>query len=121
MMAVCSSFLSVALVGGLVWQSTRLKIAPYIVEVDAQGEAKGVGPITDHYQPTDAQIAHHLERFIRHVRSIPIDPVVLRDSWLEAYDFARITRFSTAVHSRRSASSTRLPYSHQNQVGLKLD
>jgi type IV secretory pathway TrbF-like protein len=87
LMAVCSSFLSVALVAGLMWQSTRLKITPYIVEVDAQGEVKGVGPVTDHYQPTDAQIAHHLERFIRDVRSIPIDPVVLRDSWLEAYDF----------------------------------
>jgi type IV secretion system protein VirB5 len=88
LMAVCSSLLSIALVAGLVWQSTRLKITPYIIEVDSQGEVKGVGPVTDHYQPTDAQIAHHLERFIRDVRSIPIDPVVLRDNWLEAYDFA---------------------------------
>src|ERR1035441_4186468 len=87
LMAVCTSLLSVALVGGLVWQSTRFKITPYIVEIDGQGEVKGVGPVTDHYQPTDAQIAHTLERFIRDVRSIPIDPVVLRDNWLEAYDF----------------------------------
>jgi len=87
LMAVCSSLLSVTLVGGLMWQSTRHIITPFIVEVDAQGEVKGVGPATDHYQPTDAQIAHHLERFIRDVRSIPIDPVVLRDNWLEAYDF----------------------------------
>ena len=87
LMALASSLLSVTLVGGLLWQSTRLKITPYIVEIDAQGEVKGVGPVTDRFEPTDAQIAHHLERFIRDVRSIPIDPVVLRDNWLEAYDF----------------------------------
>ena len=87
LMAVCSSLLSVVLVGSLVWQSTRLKITPYIVEVDAQGEVKGVGPVNADFRPSDAQIAHALERFIRDVRAIPIDPVVLRDSWLEAYDY----------------------------------
>jgi type IV secretory pathway TrbF-like protein len=87
LMALCTSLLSVVLVGGMVWQSTRLKITPYIVEIDSQGEVKGVGPLPERYQPTDAQIAHHLERFIRDVRAIPIDPVVLRDNWLEAYDF----------------------------------
>ena len=87
LMAVCSSLLSIVLVGGLIWQSTRAKVMPYLVEVDAQGEVKGVGPVTDHYVPTDAQIAHALERFIRDVRSVPIDPVVLRDDWLEAYDY----------------------------------
>jgi type IV secretion system protein VirB5 len=86
-MALCSCLVSVALGCGLVWQSTRIKITPFIVEIDSQGEVKGVGPVTDHYQPTDAQIAHALERFIRDVRSIPIDPVVLRENWLEAYDF----------------------------------
>ncbi len=88
LMALCSSLLSVTLVGGLLWQSTRLKITPYIVEINSEGEVKGVGPVTDRFEPTDPQIAHQLERFIRDVRSIPIDPVVLRDDWLEAYDFA---------------------------------
>lgn len=87
LMALCSSLLSVSLVGGLLWQSTRLRITPYIVEIDAQGEVKGVAPVTERFEPTDAQIAHQLERFIRDVRAIPIDPVVLRDNWLEAYDF----------------------------------
>src|ERR1700685_2726262 len=79
MMAVCSSLLSGVLVGGIVWQSSRFKITPYIVEIHAQGDVKGIGPVTDHYQPTDAQIAHQLERFIRDVRSISIDPVFLGD------------------------------------------
>ena len=51
LMALASSLLSVTLVGGLLWQSTRLKITPYIVEIDAQGEVKGVGPVTDRLSP----------------------------------------------------------------------
>ena len=33
------------------------------------------------------QIAFHLARFIENVRSIPADPIVLRQDWLRAYDF----------------------------------
>ena len=41
-----------------------------------------------HYQPNDAQIAYFLARFITDVRSLSIDPVVVRKNWLEAYDYA---------------------------------
>ena len=40
------------------------------------------------YEPTDAQIAFHLARFITNVRSLSIDPIVVRQNWLAAYDFA---------------------------------
>ena len=39
------------------------------------------------YRPSDAQIAFHLARFIENVRSLSIDPVVVRQNWLRAYDF----------------------------------
>ena len=39
------------------------------------------------YRPTDPEIAFHLARFIEHVRSIPADPIVLKQDWLRAYDF----------------------------------
>ncbi len=42
---------------------------------------------TADYRPTDPQIAWHLARFITEVRSIPADPVVLRQDWLEAYNY----------------------------------
>jgi type IV secretion system protein VirB5 len=87
LMAVGCLFLATALIGGLLWESSRSKITPYIVEVDAEGSVKALGPVNENYRPSDAQIAHHLERFIRDVRAVPIDPVVLRDNWLEAYDF----------------------------------
>jgi type IV secretion system protein TrbF len=87
LMAVGCLSLAMALIGGLLWESSRSKITPYIVEVNAEGSVKALGPVNENYKPTDAQIAHHLERFIRDVRAVPIDPVVLRDNWLEAYDF----------------------------------
>jgi type IV secretion system protein VirB5 len=32
-------------------------------------------------------VAWHLARFIEHVRSVPADPVVLRQNWLRAYAY----------------------------------
>ncbi len=80
--------LSGGLAGGLVWQSARGTITPWVVEVDKLGEARAVAPANADYSPTDPQVAFHLARFIEHVRSIPADPVVLREDWLSAYDFA---------------------------------
>ena len=79
--------LSGALAAGLVWQSARGTITPWVVQVDKLGQAQAVAPATAAYQPTDPQIAWHLARFIDEVRSIPADPVVLRRDWLDAYDY----------------------------------
>ncbi|ARW16024.1 conjugal transfer protein TrbF [Komagataeibacter europaeus] len=84
-------FGSLALAGslamGLVWQSARGTITPWVVQVDKLGQAQAVGPATAAYRPTDPQIAWYLARFITEVRGIPADPVVLRQNWLDAYDY----------------------------------
>ena len=79
--------LSCGLSAGLVWQSARGHIIPWVVEVDKLGEAREVAPAIADYRPTDPQIAFHLARFIENVRAIPVDPIVLRQDWLRAYDF----------------------------------
>ena len=79
--------LSGGLSAGLVWQSARSHITPWVVEVDKLGEARTVAPADADYRPTDPQIAFHLARFIEQVRSVPTDPIVLRENWLRAYDF----------------------------------
>ena len=80
--------LSVGLAAGLVWQSMQSRVTPYVVEVDRLGEVQAVAPAIQSYQPGDAQIAWYLARFITDVRSLSIDPVLVRKNWLEAYDFA---------------------------------
>ena len=79
--------LSGGLTAGLVWQSARGHIVPWVVEVDRLGEAQAVAPAEAGYRPTDPQIAFHLARFIEQVRAIPADPVIIRQNWLRAYDF----------------------------------
>lgn len=80
--------LSVGLSGGLLWQSLQSRVTPYVVEVDRFGEARAVAPAIQNYRPADAQIAWHLARFIMNVRSVSTDPVLVRQNWLAAYDFA---------------------------------
>ena len=73
---------------GLIYQSAQASIVPWVVEVDETGAVKASGPAETNFKPSDAQIAHQLARFISNVRSVSIDPVVLRENWLSAYNFA---------------------------------
>ena len=88
LMAMGCLALSAGLSAALTWQSTRSSVVPYVVEVDNLGAAQAVAPALAEYRPTDPQIAWHLARFVEHVRQIPADPIVLRQNWLRAYDFA---------------------------------
>jgi len=59
-----------------------------VIEVDRLGEARAVQAADVDYRPTDPQVAWHLSHFITNVRSVSLDPVLMRRDWLEAYDFA---------------------------------
>ncbi|OOY28426.1 conjugal transfer protein TrbF [Thioclava sp. L04-15] len=86
-MAFGSLILAAGFAGTLVWQSARGTVVPWVVQVDALGEAQAVAPASADYEPTDPQIAFHLGRFIEQVRSIPADPIIVRQNWLRAYEF----------------------------------
>ena len=86
-MAFGSLFLSAGFAAALVWQSARGTVVPWVVQVDRVGQAQSVAPATDDYHPTDPQIAWHLARFIEQVRSIPADPIIVRQNWLRAYEW----------------------------------
>lgn len=73
--------------GALIWRSLQSTVTPYVVEVDELGGVRAVGPAIARYEPTDAQIAHHLANLIENVRALSVDPVVVRQNWLKAYDF----------------------------------
>ncbi|RWO70203.1 MAG: conjugal transfer protein TrbF [Mesorhizobium sp.] len=87
LMAFVSLLLAGGLASALVWQSTRGSVVPWVVQVDRLGEAQAVASAVAGYRPTDPQIAWHLARFIEEVRSIPDDPVIVRQNWLRAYDY----------------------------------
>ncbi len=79
--------LSGGLAFGLVWQSARGSVTPWIVQVDRLGEARAVGPAEGGYRASDPQVAWQLARFIEWTRSVSTDPIVVRGNWLRAYDF----------------------------------
>lgn len=88
LMAFGGLFLTTGLSAALIWQSMQSRVVPYVVEVDGLGAAQAVVPADAAYQPTDPQIAWHLGRFIANVRGRSLDPVLMRENWLSAYDFA---------------------------------
>jgi type IV secretion system protein TrbF len=87
LMAFGSLLLSIGLGAGVIWQSAQSRITPYVVEVDKLGGVRAVGPAIEPYRPTDAQIAYYLAHFITDVRSLSMDPVLVRQDWLEAYGY----------------------------------
>ena len=86
-MAFGSLILSAGLAAALVSQTARGTVVPWVVQVDTLGQAQTLAPATTDYKPTDPQIAWHLARFIEQVRSIPADPIIVRQNWLRAYDW----------------------------------
>lgn len=80
--------LALILGGALAWQSTQSRVTPYVVQVDRFGAVQAVGPAIQNYVPADAEIAWYLSRFITDIRSLSLDPVIVRQNWLEAYDYA---------------------------------
>ena len=85
--ALGSTGLSVLLGLTIAITSARPGVTPYVVEVDPVGEVLAVGPAIEAYRPSDPQIEHFLARFIENVRTVSIDPIVVRTNWLHAYDF----------------------------------
>jgi type IV secretion system protein VirB5 len=118
LMAFGSLALALLMAGGLVWRSAQSIVTPYVVEVDQAGQVRAVGEAATPYRPGDAQIAHHLARFITDVRSLSIDPIVVRRNWLEAYDHATDRGAATLNDYAR----TNDPFSRigQNSVAVEV-
>lgn len=109
--------LSGGLTGGLIWQSARGHIVPWVVQVDRLGDAQAVASAEAGYRPTDPQVAFHLARFIEQVRSIPADPVIVRQNWLRAYDFTT-DRGALALNDYARAND---PFANVGRVQVAVD
>ncbi len=109
--------LAFLLAGGLMHQARRSTVTPYVVEVDRLGEARAVAPAVADYRPTDPQIAWHLARFIEYVRAISIDPIVVRQNWLRAYDWVT-DRGAVALNEHARAND---PFARIGQVSVAVE
>jgi len=87
LMAFGALGLTAVMSGAVVWQSLQSRVTPYVVEIDRLGEARAITEAAASYRPTDPQVAWHLAKFVENVRSVSLDPVLMRRNWLTAYDF----------------------------------
>ena len=109
--------LAVLMAAGLAWRSGQSLVTPYVVEVDHLGQVRAVGEAATPYQPTDAQIAYHLARFITDVRSLSIDPVVVRQNWLDAYGYTTDRGAATLNDYARAHD----PFAHVGQDSVSVE
>ena len=82
-----SIFLSLLLLIGNAFQLTQRKIVPMVISVQKEGEASVIGKAEGNYEPGEAQVRYFLLQFLRFVRTVPSDAVVVKNNWLQAYKF----------------------------------
>ncbi|MGD0234765.1 MAG: conjugal transfer protein TrbF [Syntrophorhabdales bacterium] len=82
----CLALLFIAIVG-LIWVSLKVRVVPYIIEVNQEGAVNVVARAEQTYQPSLAAVKYFVSQFVTWVRSIPVDPVVLRQNFLNSYNF----------------------------------
>ena len=87
LMAISSLILTAIMCFAYIQRSGQSHITPYVVEIEPSGAVRSVKPTIEEYSPTDAQVAYHLAEFIKKVRSVSLDDIVLRQNWLDAYNF----------------------------------
>jgi len=85
-MALANLTLAAFLGAGWWVQAERAVVKPFVVEVSDWGQTQKITAIGGRYEPTEAQVGHTLAGWVRSVRSKSIDPIVIRQNWLAAYD-----------------------------------
>lgn len=95
--AALSAFaLAVILAGGLVFQSAKSTVIPYVVQVNSDGIVQAIGPAQrTNFKPGQPVIEYFIVQFVTKVRSLPLDPIVAKNQWLSAYDFLRKSAANT--------------------------
>jgi type IV secretory pathway TrbF-like protein/sugar phosphate permease len=83
--ALGSTSLSALLGLALAISAGFAEVTPYVLQVDRLNEAGAANPPVS--TPSDAQIAYFLARFIKNVRSLSTDPIVVRANWMDALNY----------------------------------
>ncbi len=108
--ALGSIVLNIILGIGLIYQSSKATVIPYVVRVNSDGIAQTVGtPEQITYVPKEAEIKYFLTQFVQKIRSLSLDPVVSKQNWVSAY--ASLTR---------SAAQKMNKYIGEDNPALKL-
>lgn len=91
LVAILLSISSLVLSVGSIYLGSLKKEIPIIVTLEAEsGRTTVLGHASSiKYDPKIQEIKYFLTSFINNVRSVPIDPVVIKQNWNEAYVFLK--------------------------------
>jgi type IV secretion system protein VirB5 len=87
-MAFANLVLAAFLGAGWWMQARQATVRPFVVEMSQWGQTERITALDRRYEPTQAQIGRALADWIRNVRGKSVDPIVIRQDWMAAYDFA---------------------------------
>lgn len=90
---------------------TKQKTYVYVAEVKPQNNIVNVRSLDKAYIPTQAQEEYFIAKFIRQIMTLPLDPVVARSRWLNAYSVVE----GKAVNQLNTYARAHNPF---KQVGL---
>lgn len=80
--------LSLILAAGAFYFAGQVRVLPYVIEVSETGQVRKVGRLESvRYEPQQAAVQYFLGQWVRWVRAISPDPVVVRQHWEKAYHF----------------------------------
>ncbi|MBN1684814.1 MAG: hypothetical protein JW855_05215 [Gammaproteobacteria bacterium] len=85
--AILSLLVSIVLLVMLIASFSMNQNHVFVAEVTKGGRIVNVAPLEVSYQPSQAQQEYFLGRFIKLIRGVPLDPVLAKQNWLEAYQF----------------------------------
>lgn len=76
------------LVGGIIFYAMEPKRVPYIIEIQANGEARYKGEIDPFkFIPSETHVQYYLKKFIEYTRTLSSDIVVVKKNWRDAYHY----------------------------------
>ena len=82
-----SSLIALLVIAMNFYLLTQNQVIPYVIEVSEGGEVRAIGKASQSYRPNDATIKKELSEFLRKIRIISVDPVIVRNNWVNAYGF----------------------------------
>ena len=102
---------------GLIYQSTKAVVVPYVVEISTAGEVRSVGPAQVLYRPTQAAMEYQVREFVRTIRGLATDPVVVRERWLQAYAWGT----PRAANLLNDYARERDPFGKVGKISIAVD
>jgi type IV secretory pathway TrbF-like protein len=103
--ALGTGMLLAGAVAGLVAAANQRPPRPLTVRVNTDGSAQVVGHAEEDFQPGPTELRYFLQHWLKLTREVPLDPVIVKSAWNEAYTFTTPqTANKLNAYARQSSS-----------------